>query len=682
MTRDAVLAHMLAVIDAFGTDRIEDEQIESSPGVFAVLGQARRERDRAMARIYGGSPPAESDFRAADALSLRAIRRERAMLLSARPVDMRVYETASLDKQCPGILASVALARAAGWTERRCRAVRATLGNVWLGLQIADDVVDWEDDVQRGGAWAVCLMRGLGPPSRLRAKESIRMQVLQSGILATMLARALKHMRSARRRATVLGAHRLAAWAGAQEIAARGPRLRGDAKRRICCACTRARRVGERGARLKRRHWDFGYEPSAASYREALSTRHLDAVVATERRRRRRDAPSRPRRSGRRRGNRDADRARAALLVSRPRRRAGSSRSGRRRARGRRHRRPLRRLGAGRGHGAGPCARSVTKAPVAEPTRWSVVRRSPRRWSFAEGHWFLGDDGGGVRVDRRVCGTGAGTRLAIIDDDAADLELVDLEEVVLVGMDRAPETSGHAALMAAWATSARRPDGTRFVGVAPDASPRLYVIPKPGATPCRCLSRSRAPCFDGADVVVCATYIEGTTSPMLDDALDVASHLGRGGRGSVVVLPTGRETSSAGGSLHASLSLEFGDPASDPRVHCVAPGGRRGGWFLWQSPRGRSVPSRIGDPPCDGSPPATTSRTHSRRRTASSTPSRAAPRPSRQASCSCSSASNPELKLPEVQAILERSVDAPERSAARRRRPRRPGRRPAVRVGP
>jgi hypothetical protein len=222
LARDAVLAHMLAVIDAFGTDRIEDEQIESSPAVFAVLGQARRERDRAMARIYGGSPPAESDFRAADALSLRAIRRERAMLLSARPVDLDVYETASLDKQCPGILASVALARAAGWTERRCRAVRATLGSVWLGLQIADDVVDWEDDLQRGGAWAVCLMRGQGPASSLRARESIRTQVLQSGILAVMLRRALAHMRAARRRALALRAHRLASWAGQQEARLEG----------------------------------------------------------------------------------------------------------------------------------------------------------------------------------------------------------------------------------------------------------------------------------------------------------------------------------------------------------------------------------------------------------------------------------------------------------------------------
>ena len=41
LTRDAVLAHMLAVIDSYGTARIEDERIEASPHVFAVLGHAR-----------------------------------------------------------------------------------------------------------------------------------------------------------------------------------------------------------------------------------------------------------------------------------------------------------------------------------------------------------------------------------------------------------------------------------------------------------------------------------------------------------------------------------------------------------------------------------------------------------------------------------------------------------------
>jgi len=217
IVRDAVLAHLLAVVDAFGTDRIEDEQIEGSPSVFAVLGQARRERDRAMARICGATPPPESDFRNTDALTIRAIRNERAVLLSARPVDVKTYEAASLDKQCTGIVASVTLARIAGWSDRRCNAVRGALGSVCLGLQIADDVVDWEDDLQRGGAWPVCLMRGQGPVSGLRVREPIRNQVLRSGILAVMLKRAWAHMRAARRRAMVLGARRLGAWAGEQE---------------------------------------------------------------------------------------------------------------------------------------------------------------------------------------------------------------------------------------------------------------------------------------------------------------------------------------------------------------------------------------------------------------------------------------------------------------------------------
>ncbi len=34
---------------------------------------------------------------------------------------------------------------------------------------------------------------------------------------------------------------------------------------------------------------------------------------------------------------------------------------------------------------------------------------------------------------------------------------------------------------------------------------------------------------DGADVVLCATYVDGSTSPLLDDALSFARHLGRGG---------------------------------------------------------------------------------------------------------------------------------------------------------
>jgi hypothetical protein len=219
--REATLAHLLAVIDAFGTDRIEDQQIEASPGVMAVLGQLRRQRDRAMARLFRGWPPTDLSFAAADTLTARAVHRERATLLSARPVDLAFYHRASLEKQCAGYVASVALARVAGWDERRCVAVRKTLESVALGLQMYDDVVDWEDDLRRGGSWAVCLMKGLrrsaGTDDRPSEGERIRIQVLQSGVLGTMLDGALAHMRAARRRAVALGAFRLAAWAASRE---------------------------------------------------------------------------------------------------------------------------------------------------------------------------------------------------------------------------------------------------------------------------------------------------------------------------------------------------------------------------------------------------------------------------------------------------------------------------------
>lgn len=225
----------------------------------------------------------------------------------------------------------------------------------------------------------------------------------------------------------------------------------------------------------------------------------------------------------------------------------------------------------------------MTEAPAATATDWRTNRARPVPLTSVEGgHWFLGA-AGGIRVDRRVCGTGAGMRLAVIEDDAADFEHLDLDRIVPVGVESIPCASGHGALMVGWAVGARRPDGTRYVGVAPDASVRAYCPPKPGADVVSLpLALARA-VFDGADVIACATYVEGTTTPMLDDALDVASRLGRRGRGTAVVLPTGRETSSPPGSLHASLSLGLGDPASDPRVQCIAPGGRQGGWFLWRA---------------------------------------------------------------------------------------------------
>lgn len=228
----------------------------------------------------------------------------------------------------------------------------------------------------------------------------------------------------------------------------------------------------------------------------------------------------------------------------------------------------------------GRCARE----PVAWAPREPTTAAEPRDGGF----WFLGADGG-VDADRQAISTGAGTRLAVIDDDADGAAVLELDAEILVGVDRAPRAHAHGTRMVGWAVGA--PHAARpFRGVAPDAAPRLYLIPKPGQSVLSLpLALVRA-VADGADVVVCATYVEASWSPMLDDALHFAERWGRDGRGTVVVLPTGREASSPTGSVHASLTLSFGDPASDPRVLCVAPASRTGGWFFYRDRKARSRP--------------------------------------------------------------------------------------------
>jgi len=55
-------------------------------------------------------------------------------------------------------------------------------------------------------------------------------------------------------------------------------------------------------------------------------------------------------------------------------------------------------------------------------------------------------------------------------------------------------------------------------------------------------------------------------------------------------MPTGREMSSPPESLHSSLSIGPADPGSDPRVFCVGPSARDGGWFVWRDRHGRLRP--------------------------------------------------------------------------------------------
>ena len=244
------------------------------------------------------------------------------------------------------------------------------------------------------------------------------------------------------------------------------------------------------------------------------------------------------------------------------------------------------RFAASARRGSQAWAPSFVASPACEarPSAWLVREPGAGDDPSGESAWFLSSEGGGASVRRDVTGTGAGTRLAVIDDDAADAELLGLDAEVSVLVERSTRAQKHGALMVAWASGAPRAEPP-FRGVAPDASPRLYLIPKPGEDVLSMpLALVRA-VADGADVIVCATYVEGVSGPLLDDALAFAARLGRGGLGAVVVMPTGRETSSPPGSVHASFSLSLGDPAADPRVICVGPGARGGGWFFYRDRR-------------------------------------------------------------------------------------------------
>jgi hypothetical protein len=216
--RDATLAHLLGVVNAFGTDRIDDGQIPSSHAVSSVLERVRAARNAAFVRVtpdagveLGLDPPA------ADEATNRAVSTEKAVLASREPVGFVTYEGVALAKQSAGLFASVALAQAAGWSPRRLVAVRRTLESIALGLQMHDDAVDWEDDQSRGGSWVVALVRSTQEPFDDTRVDKLRSRVIRSGVLTTLLRRAQFHMHAAAARAGVLGARRLETWAAGRE---------------------------------------------------------------------------------------------------------------------------------------------------------------------------------------------------------------------------------------------------------------------------------------------------------------------------------------------------------------------------------------------------------------------------------------------------------------------------------
>jgi hypothetical protein len=214
----ALFAHALAVIEAMGRDRIADGQVEATPALLRVLAAARASRDRQLLLAAGGHE-LPLDPWAADVELERAARMEKELLLAGRRVDFGTYEAISARKQAPGLVACAALAVRAGWSPRERAALRRTLLGCALGLQSYDDVLDWEDDAAVGRSWALALARSQrrGPPAG-GGLAAWRAEVHAAGVLVRMLRRATSHFHGAARRARVLGARALAAWAEGRAV--------------------------------------------------------------------------------------------------------------------------------------------------------------------------------------------------------------------------------------------------------------------------------------------------------------------------------------------------------------------------------------------------------------------------------------------------------------------------------
>lgn len=211
--RLAVLAHLLAVLEAFGTDRIEDKQVSTDATLNALLASMRRGRDAALGALIGSETAADLGLRA-DQQSRQAMARERELLTAGSPASFDTYRTASLGKQSVGFPASLALVERAGWGANKRQRLRETLAGVWLGLQFEDDVLDWEKDWGAGGAWAVSLAHDLRRGDKRDTRpDLLKRYVLGSGVLERMLRASRAQFEMAAAGAGELGCQTLGQWA-------------------------------------------------------------------------------------------------------------------------------------------------------------------------------------------------------------------------------------------------------------------------------------------------------------------------------------------------------------------------------------------------------------------------------------------------------------------------------------
>lgn len=213
--RAAVLAHILAVLEAIALARLASRRISNTPELCKVLSHFRSARNDACCSAEACMPEARFDF-AFDRFE-QAIAIERSVLEGTQPADFALYDRLTAAKQSVMLPASSTIALQVGWSPAKRHALRQMLTAIACGLQVYENVVDWEDDHIRAGAWPCVLCAALAPDGLRKGSE--RGWVLDSGVLAVLLQRAYLHFAKAQRLAGSMGLCGLERWASAQTVA-------------------------------------------------------------------------------------------------------------------------------------------------------------------------------------------------------------------------------------------------------------------------------------------------------------------------------------------------------------------------------------------------------------------------------------------------------------------------------
>ncbi len=206
--RAAGLAHLLAVIGSMGVERLDDGQVPLTSVTAELIGRVQRARNVALNQLAQGPSPVTWHWAQRQVWS--SVIGARAVFRGNESATLDAYRAISLMKQGLAFPASLAAAKAEGWSESDQQCARQLIAGAYLGLQYRADVVTWREDHALGQCWPVALLESD------TVEIPVEGRLAASGILVQLLNMSRDAFERAHLAAAQLGAIHLSQWTAQQ----------------------------------------------------------------------------------------------------------------------------------------------------------------------------------------------------------------------------------------------------------------------------------------------------------------------------------------------------------------------------------------------------------------------------------------------------------------------------------